>query len=326
MDRRSFLERILAVGFSTPTAAGAQPAAMPVIGFLHGSSPDPRRMSAFRQGLAEAGFVEGRNVAIEYRWAEGRFDRLDEFATDLVRRRVSVIATPGNTTAALAAKSATTTIPIVFGVSEDPVRFGLVTSLARPGGNATGINYFATELVAKRFGLLRELLPRATRIAVLVNPANVTNAQATLHETETAARAMRLQTQVFNASTGGEVDAAYVAIGKWRPDAVFVAPDSYFATRREQLARLAAHHALPAVYSVRDYVEAGGLMSYGPDIADMFRQVGTYTGKVLGGRKPEDLPVEQVARFELIINLKTAQALKLTVPSSLLLRADGTIG
>ena len=298
---------------------------MPVIGFLHGASPNARHVTAFRQGLSEAGFVEGQSVAIEYRWAEGRFDRLPELATDLVRRQVRVIATPGNTTAALAAKAATETIPIVFGVSEDPVKLGLVASLARPGNNATGINYFATEIVAKRLGLLRELLPRASRIAVLLNPANVNNARTTLQEVEAAARAMALQIQIFDASTSSEIDSAFAALVRRRPDALFVAPDSFYNTRREQLSMLAARHAIPAVYSVRDYVEAGGLMSYGPNIAEMFRRVGAYTGKVLSGKKPEDLPVEQVAKFELAINVKTAKALGLTIPTSLLVRADDVI-
>ena len=325
MDRRTFISSVAGGILAVPLAARAQQPAMPIIGFLHSASPNARHVAAFRQGLSEAGFVEGQSVAIEYRWAEGRFDRLPELATDLVRRRVSVIAAPGNTTAALAAKAATGTIPIVFGVSEDPVKFGLVASLARPGGNATGIDYFTTEIVAKRLGLLRELLPRAARVAVLVNPANVTNAQMTLQELEAAARAMALQIQIFNASTSSEIDSAFAALVRRRPDAVFVAPDSFYNTRREQLSKLAARHAIPAVYAVRDYVEAGGLMSYGPDIAEMFHRAGAYTGKILNGKRPEDLPVEQVAKFELVINLKTARALGLTIPPSLLLRADEVI-
>ncbi len=325
MDRRTFISSVAGGILAVPLAARAQQPAMPIIGFLHSASPNARHVAAFRQGLSEAGFVEGQSVAIEYRWAEGRFDRLPELATDLVRRRVSVIAAPGNTTAALAAKAATGTIPIVFGVSEDPVKFGLVASLARPGGNATGIDYFTTEIVAKRLGLLRELLPRAARVAVLLNPANVTNAQMTLQELEAAARAMALQIQIFNASTSSEIDSAFAALVRRRPDAVFVAPDSFYNTRREQLSTLAARHAIPAVYAVRDYVEAGGLMSYGPDIAEMFHRVGAYTGKILNGKRPEDLPVEQVAKFELVINLKTAKALGLTIPPSLLLRADEVI-
>ncbi len=325
MDRRTFIGSVAGGTFVLPLAARAQPQAIPVIGFLHGASPQPNRVAAFRQGLSEAGFVEGRSVSIEYRWAEGRFDRLPELATDLVRRGVSVIATPGNTTAALAAKAATGTIPIIFGVSEDPVKFGLVASLARPGGNATGINYLTTEIIAKRLGLLRELLPRAARVAVLLNPANVTNAQSTLQEVEVAARAMALGIQIFHASTGNEIDSAFAALARRRPDAVFVAPDSFYNTRREQLSKLAARHAIPAVYSVRDYVEAGGLMSYGPDIAEMFHRVGAYTGKILSGKKPEDLPVEQVTKLELVINLKTAKALGLKIPPSLLLRADDVI-
>ena len=325
MDRRTFIGSVAGGILAVPLAARAQQPAMPVVGLLHSASPNAAQVAAFRQGLSEAGFVEGQSVAIEYRWAEGRFDRLPELATDLVRRRVSVIATPGNTTAALAAKAATGTIPIVFGVSEDPVKFGLVASLARPGGNATGINYLTTEIVAKRLGLLRELLPRAARVAVLLNPANVTNTQTTLREVETGARAMALQIQTFNASTSSEIDSAFAALVRWRPDAVFVAPDSFYNTRREQLSKLAARHAIPAVYAVRNYVEAGGLMSYGPDIAEMFHRVGAYTGKILSGKKPEDLPVEQVTKLELVVNLKTAKALGLTIPLSLLLRADDVI-
>ena len=325
MDRRTFIGSVAGGIVAVPLAGWAQQPAMPVVGFLGSASPNARSLAAFRQGLSEAGFVEGQSVAIEYRWAEGRFNRLPELATDLVRRGVSVIATPGNTSAALAAKAATGTIPIVFGVSEDPVKFGLVVSLARPGGNATGINYFTTELVAKRLGLLRELLPRAARVAVLLNPANETNTQMTLQGVEAAARAMVLQIQTFNAATISEIDTSFAALARWRPDAVFVAPDSFYNTRREQLSNLAAHHAIPAVYAVRGYVEAGGLMSYGPDIAAMFRRVGVYTGKILGGKKPEDLPVEQVTKFELVINLKAAKALGLTIPPSLLLRADDVI-
>jgi putative ABC transport system substrate-binding protein len=325
MDRRSFIGSVAGAIIAAPLAGRAQQPAIPVVGFLGSASPNARSVAAFRQGLSEAGFVEGQSVAIEYRWAEGRFNRLPELATDLVRRGVSVIATPGNTSAALAAKAATGTIPIVFGVSEDPVKFGLVASLARPGGNATGINYFTTELVAKRLGLLRELLPRAVRVAVLLNPANETNTQMTLQGVDAAARAMVLQIQTFNASTISEIDTSFAALARWRPDAVFVAPDSFYNNRREQLSSLAAHHAIPAVYAVRGYVEAGGLMSYGPDIAAMFRQVGVYTGKILNGKKPEDLPVEQVTKFELVINLKTAKALGLTIPPSFLLRADDVI-
>jgi len=325
MDRRAFIGCVAGGIIAEPLAARAQQPAMPVIGFLGSASPNARSVAAFRQGLSEDGLVEGQNVAIEYRWAEERFDRLPELAADLVRRRVSVIAAPGRPISALAAKAATGTTPIVFGVSEDPVKLGLVASLARPGGNATGINYFTAEIVAKRLGLLHELLPRAARVAVLLNPANVTNTQRTLQEVEAAARAMALQIQTFNASTISEIDSSFAALARWQPDAVFVAPDSFYNTRREQLSKLAAHHAIPAVYAVRSYVEAGGLMSYGPNIAAMFRQVGAYTGKILNGKKPEDLPVEQVTKFELVINLKTAKTLGLTIPPSLLLRADDVI-
>jgi ABC-type uncharacterized transport system substrate-binding protein len=280
-------------------------------------------MDTFRRGLAETGHVEGQNVAIEYRWTDGRVDRLPELAADLVRRQVSVIAAPG--VGALAAKTATQTIPIVFGVSEDPVKLGLVASLARPGGNATGINFFAAEVTAKRLGLLRELMPAAARVAVLVNPANVQTASATLADLEPAARALGLQMQVFNASGNREIDAAYATLVRGRPDALFVAPDGLFVTRRVQLISLAARHALPASYAVREYVEAGGLMSYGTSIRDMYRQIGVYSGRILKGTKPGDLPVVQATKFELVINLQTARLLGLDVPPMLLARADEVI-
>jgi putative ABC transport system substrate-binding protein len=240
----------------------------------------------------------------------------------LARRRVDFIATPGNTAAALAAKAATSTIPIVFGVAEDPVALGPVTSLARPGGNATGINYLAAQIVAKRLTLLRDLLPRAIRVAALINPANLANTELTLRELRTAGRVLGLDVNVHNASTADEIDRAFTAIVKQRPDGLFVAPDSYYSTRREQLIRLAAKHGIPTVYSVRDYVEAGGLMSYGPNIRDMFYRVGMCAGKVLNGRNPAELPVEQVDKLELVINGNTAKALGLKIPPSLAMGAD----
>ena len=282
---------------------------MPVIGFLYPTSPDTiaDRLRGFRQGLKDTGYVEGENVTIEYRWAENQFDRLPALAADLVRRQVAVIAAIGNAASALAAKAATTTIPIVFLVTEDPVRLGLVASLARPGGNLTGINFFNGELTAKRLEFLRELVPGATRVAVLVNPANASTTETTLRDVEAAARAMGLQIQVFNASTSREIDAAFATFVRERPDALFVGPDPFFNSRRVQLANLASRHALPATYSVRDYAEVGGLMSYGANIADAYRQVGVYTGRILKGAKPADLPVVQATKFELVINARDRQ-------------------
>ena len=269
------------------------------------------RLRGFRQGLKDTGYVEGENVAIEYRWAENQIDRLPELAAELVRRRVAVIAATGGPPSALAAKAATTTIPIVFIVGEDPVRLGLVASLARPGGNLTGINFFSGELTAKRLELLRELVPGATRVAVLVNPANAANTETTLRDVEAAARAMGLQIQVLNASTSREIDAAFATFVRERPDALFVGGDPFFNSRRVQLAHLAARHAIPATYSGRDYAEAGGLMSYGTNLADAYRQVGVYAGRILKGAKPADLPVVQATKFELVINAQTARMLGL---------------
>jgi putative ABC transport system substrate-binding protein len=320
--RREVVTLIGGAAAALPFAARAQQPAMPVVGMLSSLSPLPAAhlMDAFRRGLAETGYVEGQSVAIEYRWSDGRVDRLPELAADLVRRQVNVIAAPG--VGALAAKTTTQTIPIAFGISEDPVKLGLVTSLARPGGNATGINFFAAEVTAKRLGLLRELVPAAARVAVLVNPANVQTASATLADLEPAARALGLQIQVFNASGNREIDAAYATLVRERPDALFVAPDAPFVIRRVQLISLAARHVLPASYAAREYVEAGGLMSYGTSIGDMYRQIGVYAGRILKGTKPADLPVVQATKFELVINLQTARLLGLEVPPMLLARAD----
>jgi len=298
-----------------------------VIGFLNSQSPDGLidRLRGFRLGLKEAGYAEGENVAIEYRWAENKLDRLPALATDLVRRQVAVIVAGGGTSPAIAAKAATSTIPIVFAAPEDPVRLGLVASLGRPGGNATGVNFFTGELVAKQFGLLRELMPSAVSIAVLINPANAERASATVADVKAAAPAMGLQIKVFNASTSREIVTAFAAIARERPDALFVGPDPYFIVRRMQLANLAARHALPAAYFARDLAEAGGLMSYGTDISDAYRQVGIYAGRILKGAKPADLPVVQSSKFELVINLATAMILGLDVPPSLLARADEAI-
>jgi len=282
-------------------------------------------VTSFQKGLNEVGYVDGQNVTVEYRWAEGGFDRLPELADELVRRGVDVIATPGNTGAAVAAKAATASIPIIFGVSDDPVKFGLVASLAHPGGNATGINFLTAELVEKRFGLLRELVPKATRISALVNPANTANAEATIKQVEAAGRSLGMQILIINATSSSDIDTAFAVIERARSDALFVSPDAVFNGLRVKLAILAMRNRIPSVFSVREYVEAGGLMSYGTDIADMFRQVGVYTGRVLKGEKPADLPVIQPTKLELAINLSTAKALGLDVSPMLLARADKVI-
>jgi len=310
-----------------PLTARAQQQPMPVVGFLNSASLDtfPRQLVAFRQGLKEAGYVEGENLAIEYRWAEGQFDRLPALAGELVRRRVAVIAATGGTPSALAAKAATTTIPIVFSVGDDPAKLGLVASLARPGGNATGTNFFVYELGAKRLALLRELVPAAARVAVLANPANAALTETMLTDVEAAARAISLQMQIVNASTSREIDAAFAGLARERIDVVFVLPDSFFFSRRVQLAQLAARHAVPATYPVRDFAEVGGLMSYGTNTAEAWRQAGVYTGRILKGGNPADLPVVQVSKFELVINHQTARMLGLTVPATLLAVADEVI-
>jgi putative tryptophan/tyrosine transport system substrate-binding protein len=309
-----------------PLAARAQQQAMPVVGFLDSRSPDGMtdRLRAFREGLKDSGYVERENVAIEYRWAENQLDRLPELASDLVRRQVAVIVTSSNA-AALATKAATSTIPLVFLVGEDPVRLGLVASLARPGGNLTGINILTGELTAKRLELLREMVPGAARIAVLVNPANATTTEAALSDVAAAAHVMGLQFQVLNASTSREIDAAFATFVRERPDAVFVALDVFFISRRAQLVNLASRHALPAAYSLREFAEVGGLMSYGTNIADAFRQIGVYAGRILKGAKPADLPVVQSTKFELVINAWTARMLGLAVPPTLLATADEVI-
>jgi putative tryptophan/tyrosine transport system substrate-binding protein len=329
MRRRDFIKGIVGSAVTArPFTARAQQPAMPVIGFINGGSSDASAgwAAAFRQGLSESGYVEGQNVTIEYHWLEGRFDLLSALMTDLVRRRVAVIATPATTAAALAAKAATNTIPIIFGVGEDPVKLGLVASLARPGGNATGINFFSQEVAAKRLGILLELQPRPVQIAVLLNPANAPVAETILREVqEEAARAISLPIHILNASTNSEIDAAFAALASERADALFVAPDNYFASRRVQLAVLAARYRIPVILPQREFVEAGGLMSYGTDIADSIRQVGIYTGKVLKGAKPADLPVVQSTKFEFVINLQTARSLGIDLPATLLTRADKVI-
>jgi putative ABC transport system substrate-binding protein len=300
---------------------------MPVVGFLYPTSLDAEtdRLRAFRQGLKDTGYVENENVAIEYRFADNQLDRLQALTADLVARRVAVIIASGGRPVVLAAKAATTTIPIVFLIGDDPVKLGLVASLAQPGGNLTGINFFAVELAAKRLELLRELVPGATRVAVLVNPANAANTEATLRDVEAAARTMGLQIQVINASTSREIDAAFATFVRERPDALFVGSGPLFTIRAVQLALLAGRHGLPAIYAGRQITEAGGLMSYGASQTDAIRQVGVYTGRILKGAKPADMPVEQSTKFELVINAQTARMLGLTIPPTLLARADEVI-
>jgi ABC-type uncharacterized transport system substrate-binding protein len=325
MRRREFIT-LLGAAAAWPLAARAQQGGLPVVGFVNGGSPDARRAAAFRKGLSEAGYVEGQNVTVQYHWLEGQYDHLPSLMADLVRRRVAVIATPGSNPASLAAKTVTTTIPIVFGVGADPVKLGLVASLARPGGNVTGINFFGQEVTAKRLGLLHELVPKAVRIAVLVNPANASTAESTLRDIPEAARGIGLQIQTLNASTSREIEAAFAALARDRAEALFVAGDGFFNnSRRVQFATLAMRYGIPAAYTTREVVEVGGLMSYGTDILDRFRQVGDYTGRILNGAKPTDLPVVQSTKFEFVINLQTARALGIEVPNSLQLLADEVI-
>jgi len=325
VKRREFFTLLGGAAAAWPLAARAQQPAMPVVGYLDSRSPEAvtDRLRAFRQGLGETGYIEGRNVLIEYRWAENQLDRLPELAAELVRRQVAVIAAP-TTSAAVAAKAATATVPIMFVVGDDPVRLGLVASLARPGGNLTGINILTAELAAKQLGLLRELVPAATRVAVLVNPSTA-GTETMLRDLEPAGRAMGLQIQVHNAGTRREIDAAFATFVRERPDAVFVGVDPFLNSRRAQLVNLASRHAVPAIYGSREFAEIGGLMSYGTSIADALHRVGVYTGRILKGEKPADLPVVQAIRFELVINHQTARMLGLTVPPSLLSTADEVI-
>ena len=317
---------VLGGAVASPLAARAG-AALPVVGLIQSgpAAVSPRFAAAFRKGLNETGSVEGQNVVVEYHWSEGQPDRLAALMAELVRRRVAVIATPGSAPAALAAKAATATIPIVFSVAEDPVTLGLVASLARPGGNATGINFLVQEQVSRRLVLLHELVPKAVRVAVLVNPTNAPNTEITLREAKEAAPAIGLQIRVLNANTSSEIDAAFATFARERPDALFVAADAFFVSRRVQLANLAARERIPAIYSNRDYVTAGGLMSYGTDLTDTYRQVGVYTGNILKGAKPADLAVVQSTKFEFVINRQTARALDIEVPTGLLGLADEVI-
>jgi putative tryptophan/tyrosine transport system substrate-binding protein len=326
MRRREFITLLGGAAVAWPLAARAQQQAMPVVGFIRDGSADAnaRNVTAFRKGLNETGTVEGQNVTVEYHWLEGQYNRLPALMADLVRRQVAVIAPVGNLPA-LAAKAATATIPIVFGVGDDPIRLGLVASLNRPGGNLTGINFINAEVTAKRLRLLHDLVPNALRVAVLLNPANASSAETHLRIVQEAAPTIGLQTQILNATTIGEIDAAFATLERERPDALFVAGDAFFISRAVQFATLTARGRIPATYSVRDHVAVGGLMSYGTDFTEAFRQVGVYTGKILKGAKPVDLPVVQSTKFEFIINMQTARALGLEVPAQLLATVDEVI-
>jgi putative tryptophan/tyrosine transport system substrate-binding protein len=326
MRRREFITLLGSATALWPVAANAQQTAMPVIGFLSPATAEAYadRLRGFHHGLKETGYVEGENVVIVYRWAEEGTDLLPELAADLVRRQISVIASFGPA-ATYAAKAATATIPIAFTVNEDPVRLGLVASVARPGGNATGINFLTAEVAAKRLELLRELAPGATRVGVLINPDNATSTEATLKDVTTAARTIGLQIQLLNARTGQEINAAFDNLVRERSDALLVAGDAFFSSRRVQLVHLATRHAVPATYSQREFADIGGLMSYGPNLTDAYRQVGAYVGRILKGAKPADLPVVQSSKFELVINAETARLLRLTLPASLVAVADEVI-
>jgi putative tryptophan/tyrosine transport system substrate-binding protein len=326
MRRREFITLVGGVAATWPLAARAQQPAMPVIGFLHSSSPEPNanRVSAFRKGLAETGYVEGQNLAIEFRWAEGQDDRLPDLAADLIRRRVAVIATPASTPASLAAQAATTSIPIVFAVAADPVALRLVASLNRPGGNATGVSFQFVELLPKQLGMLRELAPGANRFVVLVS-RNSAFTDTVVKDLQASASVIGVPIDIFRVGTGREIDAAFANLVQKPGGALLVVPDPFFTNRRAQIVTLAARHALPAIYCAPEFAEIGGLMSYGPNVADGYRQAGIYVGRILKGEKPADLPVVQPTKFELVVNLNTARALGITIPNTLLALADEVI-
>jgi putative ABC transport system substrate-binding protein len=327
VKRREFISLIGGAAVAWPLTARGQQSALPVIGFLDRRSPDALadRLRAFRQGLKDTGYVAGENVAIEYRWAENQVDRLPVLAAELARQPLAVIVASGGAAVALRVKAATATIPIVFGVGDDPVRLGLVASFARPGGNATGINFLNQEVASKRLRLLHELVPNAVRVALLVNPANASGTETALRIVQEAAPTIGLQIQILKASTSREIDAAFATIERERPDALFVSGDAFFISRAVQFATLTARSRIPATYSLRDYVAVGGLMSYGTDFTEAFRQVGVYTGKILKGARPTDLPVTQSTKFELVINLQTARSLGIEVPAGVLSIADEVI-
>jgi putative ABC transport system substrate-binding protein len=327
MNRRDLLLLLLGGGMTAARALRAQKA-MPVVGFLSGASPVPTALyvAAFLQGLGETGYIEGQNVAIEYRWAEGRYDRLPTLAADLVDRKVDVIAAVGGgLPGACAAKSATSTIPVIFLVGGDPVATGLVANLARPGGNLTGFTILAAELVEKRFELLSELIPQARVIGALVNPSNPASLNDDIPAAARAARAKGVQLSPVKAGTESEIDAAFTTLVELRAGGLLISPDAFFNQRQDQLVALAARHAVPAIYTNREFIASGGLISYGPSLAAVYRQAGAYVGRILAGAKPADLPVQQPTTFELVVNLKTAKALGLTVPPSILARADEVI-
>src|SRR5512132_2340687 len=327
MKRRDFIKVIACSAVAWPLAARAQRSAMPVIGYLGSESPDAfaGRLRAFRQGLSETGYVEGKNVAIEFRWAENQHDRFPALMADLVRREVTVIVAVTGTPPALAAKAATTTIPIVFATAGDPVALGLVASLNRPGGNVTGVATLTVELGPKQLEVLHELVPTATIIALLVNPTNPTNAETISRDMQAAARTLGLQLHVLHASTERDFDAVFTSLPRLRADALVIGSDPFFNSRNQQLVALALRYAMPTMYPFREYAMAGGLISYGNSFADAHRQVGVYTGRILKGEKPSDLPIQQSVKAELVINLKTANTLGLTFPITLLGRADEVI-